>query len=244
MGIQIIQYFQSIGSAFTGVVMPGVVKMVENNPKPEQMCAEMVRIGRIIFMILALIWVCFAFYGKQFIQLWVGDGYEEAFFVACVLMFAYIFTLTESIGSQILWAKNEHKEQAILKFLIVVLNVILTIFLIKWKPVIGATIGTFISLILGDIMVMNIIFKKKIGISLKQYYIGLLKGILPSLTISAVVGYLFSWIGLNGWLGFIINVMVMIGVYGVCMLLFGLNKYEKNLVTSIFNKILKRRKTL
>ena len=242
IGNQIVQYFQSIGSAFTGVIMPGVVKMVENMSKPEQLCDEMIRVGRIIFMVLSFVWICFLLYGKQFIMLWVGKGYDYAFVIACVLMLAYIFILTESIGSQILWAKNQHKEQAILKLLIVSLNVILTIFLIRWKPLLGATIGTFISLVLGDVVVMNIVFKKKIGISLRQYYIGLLKGIFPCLIISAVVGYLFSWIGLSGWFGFVINISVMIGIYCICMLLLGLNHYEKKLVGSIFNKIFKRRK--
>ena len=42
--------------------------------------------------------------------------------------------------------------------------------------------------------------------------------------------------------GFIINIIVIIGIYCICMLLFGLNKYEKKLVGSIFNKIFKRRR--
>ncbi len=244
IGSQIVQYFQSIGSAFTGVVMPGVVKMVENNAEPEQLCGEMVRVGRIIFMVLAFIWICFLLNGNQFIRLWVGSGYDEAFIVACVLMFVNIFYLTESIGTQILWAKNAHKEQAILKLLIVLLNIVLTIFLIKWKPLLGATIGTFISIFLGDVLVMNVIFRKKIGISLIQYYTGLFKGIFPCLTISLIAGYLFSWIGLSGWLGFLINIIFMTGIYSICMLLFGLNKYEKKLISSIFIKLFKRRKTL
>ena len=70
----------------------------------------------------------------------------------------------ESMGTQILWAMNQHKEQAILKIVIVLLNIVLTALLIGWNPLIGATIGTLISLILGDVVVMNIIFKKKLKI--------------------------------------------------------------------------------
>ena len=122
------------------------------------------------------------------------------------------------------------------------LNIISTIFLIKWNPLFGATIGTFISLILGDVVVMNIVFHKKIGISLKKYYMGLFKGILPCLIISTVVGGLFSLLHFSGWLGFACNIFIMVSVYAVCMFLFGFNTYERSLIKSIFEKIFRRRK--
>lgn len=242
IGTQIVTYFQSIGSSFTGVLMPGVVKLVESKATPDQLCDEMIRIGRMVFMILGFIWCCFIFYGKQFISLWVGNDNLDAYYVALILMFAYIFTLSESIGTQVLWAQNAHKEQSFLKLGIVIVNIVITIFLIKLDPLLGATLGTFISLILGDVLVMNVVFHKKIGISLKQYYFGLFKGILPCLLIASVAGGLFSLLHLSGWLGFLGNIIVMIAVYALCMFLFGFSTYEKGLIKSIFAKIFGRRK--
>lgn len=237
IGTQIVQYFQSIGSAFTGVLMPGVVKLVEKNGSSCEITDEMVRIGRIIFMILSLIWVAFLINGKEFIELWVGRNNSQAYIVASILMFAYMFTLTESIGSQILWAMNQHKEQAILKIVIVLVNIVLTVLLIRWNPLIGATIGTFISLILGDVVAMNIIFKKKMKISLKYYYKGIFKGILPCLCITMIIGFLFYKILPMGWIWFCIKVFIMALTYGVTMMIFGMTKYEKNLFSSMFKRI-------
>lgn len=239
IGSQIVQYFQSIGTAVTGVLMPGIVNLVEKKASSKQLCDEMIRIGRTIFMMLSLTWVVFAFYGRQFITLWAGEQNENAFYVALILMFVYIFILTEAIGTQILWAMNAHKEQSISKICIVLLNIVLTIILIRWNPLLGATIGTFISLIVGDIGVMNIVFVKKIGINLKDYYRGLVKGILPSLMITAVGGGIISLFELSGWLGFICNVSMMVLIYIVCMWLFGFSKYEKKLVMSIIDKLKK-----
>lgn len=160
IGTQIAQYYQSIGAAFNGVLMAGIVNMVEDKERFNYITDEMIRIGRIIFIALGLIWSCFFINGKTFIILWAGKENVMSYYVAIILISAYIFILTESIGTQILWALNEHKEQAYLKMVIVLLNIVLTVFLIKWNPLIGATIGTFISLIFGDIVVMNIIFKK------------------------------------------------------------------------------------
>lgn len=239
VGTQIVQYFQSIGSSFTGVLMPGVVKLVENDTSAERLTNEMIRIGRIIFMVLALIWYCFLINGKEFIILWAGIDNQEAYTVAIILMTVYIFILTESIGTQILWAMNEHKEQAILKLLIVVMNIVLTITLIKWKPLIGATTGTFISLLLGDVVVMNMVFKRKIHISLRYYYMGLLKGILPCLIMAGGVGYFIRLVFPKGWIWLVVKVASMVFVYAIMMYIRGMSEYEKALINSIMNKVIK-----
>lgn len=237
VGTQVVQYFQSIGTAFTGILMPGVVNMVENNATSEEMTDEMIRIGRIIFMVLIVIFTGFLVCGNNFIMLWAGSENEQAYMVSAILMLAYIFTLTQSIGSQILWAMNEHKEQSILKIAIVILNIFLTIVLIKWQPLLGATIGTFISLVLGDIIVMDIILKKKINLPIIRYYMGVFKGIVPCAIIAYIVGRICRAYIPYGWTGLIINIIAVCVPYAVCMLAFGMNKYEKNLILSLLGKI-------
>ena len=243
VGTQLTQYFQSIGTAFTGVLMPGIVRMVEGGASPQKLTEEMIRIGRIILMVLGVIWGGFLVCGKQFIHLWAGSENSEAYIVAVILMTAYLFTITEAIGSQILWAMNKHKEQSILNFTIVLLNVVLTIFLIKWNPLLGATIGTFISLFLGDVCVKNIIFAKKMKMNLWVYYKGLFQGIVPCLIISVAVGFVCRMFVPSGWIGFLINGAIICSVYILLMLGFGMNPYEKKLIFSIFHNFKNRRTT-
>ena len=233
IGTQIVQYYQSIGSAVSGVLMPGVVSMVERGASAEQLENEMVRIGRMSLAVLAAIFGGFMLYGKQFILLWAGEEYSNGFAVAAILMFAQMIIYIESIGTQILWAKNEHKEQSILKIAIVLLNIILAIALIKWNALIGATIGTFISLMLGDVIVMNIVFRKKIGIKLGRYYKKLINGIIPAVLLATTVNFFFKQIGLNGWGGFLINICVYVVTLGLLYVIFGLNANEKDLLKKI-----------
>jgi O-antigen/teichoic acid export membrane protein len=209
--------------------------MVESGAKTKTITDEMIRIGRIILIVLGLIWSGFISCGKQFIFLWAGQDNIDAYYVAVILMTSYIFVLTESIGTQILWAMNQHKEQAIMKCVIVLLNILLTIVLIKWKPLIGATLGTFISLTLGDIVVMNVIFHKKLKMNLWYYYKGLAKGVLPSIAITVLSGFAVNFfLKSGGWLFFIIKIAIICLVYAVCMLLFGMSNYEKKFLLSFF----------
>lgn len=242
VGAQISQYYQTIGSAFGNVLMPGVVSLVEENAGPKVLQNEMVRIGRIVLLVLLAILGGFYLYGSQFVELWAGKDYSDGYYVALMLMFAHMLILAESIGTQILWAKNEHKEQAILKLAVVGINIVLTIMLIRWNALIGATVGTVISLLCGDVVVMNFVFHKKIGIDLKEYYSGLFRGILPVFFISVVINIPVSWFGLTGWGGLCCNVAVYCVVYGVLALLVGMNQYEKELVSSLLKTRLVNRR--
>lgn len=240
IGTQIVQYFQSIGTSFTSVLMPGIMRLVTYNKSKDAICSEMIRVGRFIFMVLGLIFICFLVFGKQFIILWAGNDNYNAYYVAVILMSAYLFIMPESVGSQVLWALNMHKEQSYLKILIVFINIVLTVILIKWSPLIGATIGTFISLFFGEIFLMNIIFYKKLRISIKNYYKGMFKGIIPCLFMTLFVGLIISQLHLTRWYGFVINILVMIIFYCLIIYKYGLNNYEIELIKSVINSIYKK----
>ena len=247
LGAQIIQYFKTIGSHFTGVLMAGVVRLVEKGADSKALQDEMVRIGRIILMMLGLVFTVFLVFGRQFVILWAGENYERSYYVTWAIMIPTMFTLVQSIGTQILWAMNKHRNQAIIQLISALINVVLTAFLIRWKPLEGAVIGSVIALTIGDVVCMNIMFKKEIRIKLLGYYAGLFKGILPSLAIAFAAGSLFKLLDMSryGWIGFGANCMVAVAAYGVCMITFGMNKSEKNMLLDIFRKIttlLKRKK--
>lgn len=244
VGTQIVQYFQSIGSAFTGVLMPGIVQMVEKKASAKKITDEMIRIGRIIFIVLSLIWTVFLVNGKEFISLWAGTENKSGYYVAVILMSAYIFVLAESIGTQILWAMNKHKEQAYLKIAIVLCNIFLTIALIKWNPLIGATVGTFISLMLGDVGVMNIIFAKKLNMNLIYYYRNLFKGNIWCICLALIVGMVIKAFLPIGWGWFLIKSISMVIIYGVSMWIIGFNDYEKVLCKSIITRFKRGKKNV
>ena len=188
VGAQINTYFQSLAGSINGVLMPGVVGLVEKKAGIDQILNEMVKVGRLVFIFLGIIWGVFVVIGDSFIQLWAGEANAQAYIVACILITPNMIALIQSIGTQILWAKNKHQVQAYLKITVAVLNIALSVILIKWNPLIGASIGTAIAIIFGDIIVMNIVFTRDIGISMKKYYAGLFKGILPSILITMIFG--------------------------------------------------------
>lgn len=238
-GAQIVQYFKTVGGHFNGVLMAGVVRLVESGANAKALQDEMVRIGRIVFMMLGMVFTVFLVNGTDFMVLWAGENYRQGYMVAAAIMVPTMFTLVQSIGNQILWAMNKHRTQAVVQIVSALINIVLTAFLIKWNPLVGAVVGSVIALTVGDVLCMNVMFKREIGISLMGYYKGLFKGILPSLLLSGGAGLLFNLIGLSkyGWLGLVVNCGVMVLAYGICMLIFGMNTSEKRMIFNIFKKI-------
>ncbi|MCR5309149.1 MAG: oligosaccharide flippase family protein [Bacilli bacterium] len=242
VGTQIVQYYQSIGSAFNDVLMPGVVEIVEKNENSSDLVEnEMIKIGRIIIMCLGIILIGFIFFGKDFIILWTSEENLDAYYVSLLLMIAYTFTLSQSVGTQALWAKNEQKELSFIKIGIVILNVLLTVFLVKWNPLIGATIGTFLSLFLGDVVLTNVLFKIKLKVNLWKYYAGMFKKIWFVFLLTAVVAFGCMHIPIVGWIGLAIKIFVICAFYSVSIYFLGMNNYEKNVINNFFLKFKKKK---
>lgn len=241
IGSQILQYYQQIANSVNGVLMPGVVRLVEKGASAKEIQNEMVRIGRILFILLAGIFVTFVFAGQDFVTLWAGAENRNAYYVIILIMFPMVFYLTEAIGTQILWAKDKHKFQAVIKFCVTILNVGLSIILIRWNALLGATIGTMMAYLLGDVVVMNIVFAKDIGISIKEYYQGLFKGITKALLICIVFGILsrqlFSTVN---WLVVFEKCILLVSIYGISLWKWGMNNSEKDMIKSILKKVRKK----
>lgn len=236
VGSQINHYFQTLGGALNGVIMPGIVRLVETQNTTKVLQNELTRIGRMNFAFVGFIWTAFLIFGKQFVVLWSGEVNSNAYYVALLLTFSMTFVLTLGVATNMLIAMNKHKLLASLKIIVVLVNLVLTVFLIKWNALFGAAIGTFISLLLGDVVAIFVVLKKEVKISIKSYLSDLFNGIIPSLIISGIAGYLFRFLALDGWIGFIINGAMMTCCYIICMLLFGFNNYEKSLIKNIIKR--------
>lgn len=236
VGAQISGYLNSIASSINSVLMPGVVKIVETTEDSRIYEQEMVRIGRLVFMLIGIIYTVFVVAGKEFICLWAGAENEKAYYVACIIMLSQILGAAQSIGAQFLWALDKHKMLAVIQMCVAAANIVLTLIMVKWNPLLGASIATAITYCMGT-LVTNLIFRKAMEISLRRYYKGLFKGIVPSLIPAVVVGAAVGFIDIGMIGGFILKCTSMTAVYVVCMYIKGMNESERNIVKSVILKI-------
>lgn len=239
VGTQIHQYFQSIASGINGVTMPGIVALWGAGAPKQEIELEMIKVGRLSLLVIGIIMGGFLAVGDSFVSLWAGQENADAYGVAVLLMLPMTLALAQSAGSQVLWAMGRHQLQAVIKLLASIGNILMTFALVSWNPLIGAALSSSLSCFIGDIVAMNAVFKREIKINLVNYYKGLLKGIAPSVMVASVSAWLLKYLLPFGWASLVVEIVVALIVYALCLYQFGFNEYEKSLVGSIMERAFK-----
>ena len=178
--------------------------------------------------------------GQYFINVWAGIDYNNAYYVALLLIIPVTVPLIQNLGIEIQRAKNKHKFRSIVYFLIAIGNVLISIPLVKLYGEIGAALGTAICLTIGNIIIMNWYYQVKIKLDMFYFWKQIFK-LFPGTILSTVLGIGLSKILIvNSIIHFLIVGLFYVCVYLVCLFTFGMNAYEKNLIKGPINKILKR----
>lgn len=237
---QLNNIYLSFSTAISGVLLPKMTKMIENKASDEEISNEFVKTGRIQYIIMALVINGFIIFGREFIQIWSGSEYSVSYIIACILMIPVTIPLIQNVGINILQAKNKNKFRTALYICISVLNVILSIPLARMYGGVGAAIGTAVSLVIGNIFIMNIYYYKVIKIDIPRFWKNILKMTIP-LTIIAIPAYFINQLFIfNTWLTLIIKIGIFILIYCVTVYFSSMNKYEKELINGVAKKFIKK----
>lgn len=234
--------FSSISNVVCGVTFPQISRVVFSNANRDTLTRCCARYSRLQMFISAPLMGGFILFGKLFASLWVPEYDSKAVWI-CTLIIVIPETLAVVEGTifHVMKAKNMQKTRSLILFGIMIANIILTVFLIKWNDVYGPAIGTGISFIIGNLILSNIYYHKKVGVDVIKFSKQLFKGILPAFIISLIIGIFINMIPVSGWLGFILKGCLYVGEYSVITILVGINKEEKSLAKGLFNKFIKKK---
>lgn len=97
------------------------------------------------------------------------ENYIESYAITLLLIVPVTIPLIQNLGIEIQRAKNLHRVRSVVYLCIAISNVLISIPFIKiWGPS-GAALGTAISLIVGNIIFMNIYYQKRIGLDILYF---------------------------------------------------------------------------
>lgn len=232
--------YNQISSAISNVFIPKINRIAVQFPDKRGdilLTQLMTKVGRIQFIILALILSGFISYGRIFIKLWVGDIYNNSFWVAIFIMIPGTVALIQNMGIEIQRAKNMHQSRSIVYTAISVLNVLMSIPLIKKYGAVGASIGTCIAIIAGNIIFMNVYYHKKIGLDMIYFWkniISFIPALIPNIILGMIV---YKLININSWIGLFYIIVIHSVIYCLSMWGLGFNNSEKQMILNILNKV-------
>ncbi len=230
------QLFVNLSTAISGVLLPKMSKMVAEEASSYELTNEMIKVGRIQYFVIFLMASGLVIVGKPFIIWWVGSEYELSYYVALLLIIPVCFPLIQNLGISILQAMNKHKFRAIATTIMAFINIIISYFLAKKIGVLGTALGTSISLIVCNLIIMNIYYRKVIQLEIGRFWKEIIKMSLTFILPIFLIIIFMIFCKLNG----IISVIVYSLFYSVCFILISyfitMNEYEKNIVNKVLQK--------
>ncbi len=239
IAVQINHYYLNFSASIGSFFFPRIVGLSIKERTDKELSNLFIKVGRVQLFVIALICSGFIAFGKDFILLWTGKEYVTAYYIIVVLMLPTLISRSQSLGTQILLAKDKHKFRAIFFLGITVLDIAISIPLVVLWNGFGAALGTCIATIIGPVITMNIYYSRVIGLDIKGYF----KSAIPVLLKVAVVlalGLVLNrlWQASN-WLILGIQILTYLVVYLVIMYFWSFNESEKALVSELVRKIKK-----
>ena len=232
--------YLNFSTAISSVFTPKIHRIVNSNDEEKKKNNELTKlfisVGRMQFFILGLILSGFIFFGKYFIYCWAGEEYSLSYYIALLLICPVTISLCQNVGIEIQRAKNKHQFRSIVYLIMALINVGLSIIFCYWWGNIGTAIGTTVSLLVANGLIMNIYYHKKLGINIISFWKSIIS-ILPSLIIPILFGiFILIKIQYNNLFEFTFWLICYTLLYGIFVILFGTNKEEKKIIFKRLNK--------
>lgn len=229
--------YMALSLAISGVYLPHITEIISKRESMQRISNLFIQIGRWQYFLLAAVASGFFVFGKQFIEIWAGKGFEDAYWITVLIIIPFTIDLIQNIGLAILQAQNKYDFRAKVYFCMGIFNLSLAIPLgIKYGGV-GCAFATGLSMFIGNGLIMNWYYLKITKLDIVRFWKNIGKISIGVLGITVFFYILNSYIGINGIIIFIIKITIFTLIYLLIMYRFFMNIDEKIKIKNIICKI-------
>lgn len=242
VAIQLHSMQEQFSTAMSSLFLPRITALVSSEKDDKKELSDLfIKVGRLQFIILSFVLVAFVVYGEQFVRLWAGESYHDAYYITVLFFAATTIPLCQNLGIIILQARNQMKFRALCYCFTSVLCVILQLVLVHICGGIGCAIALALAILVGHIIVMNYYYYKNQGLDIRRFWRDILKmSIFPSIIGVLIYVIRNSFVFGGNWLSLIIEAVLFSLIYFSLAYFFQFNESEKKLSKKIL--LYRRRK--
>ena len=235
-------YVSLFASAINGMFMPRISKIVHEGKKETELTDLMIRIGRIQCIIIGALVVGFISFGQSFIiDIWRKPDFTESYLCAVFLIIPSYFYMPLQIANTTLIVENKVKLQSIIYIITGIANVGLSLVMSRYMGALGASISICIAYLLRSTLLV-IAHIKVLHLDMKRFFKESYLKITPALLV--VLGFGLCLENFNpiniGILRFIVNGSAFVAAFAVIMVVFVMNKSEKDMIFGTIKTILRK----
>lgn len=232
VGAQIYMMYMQFGTQIASVFYPKVSILYQEENRLQKVSDLFIRVGRATFFVILLVLSGFIIFGREFLLVWVGEGYEAAYWVAIIVMLPFSVDLAQNLGLCILQVKGQYGFRAKIYLLSALLNIITTVLFARRIGITGAALSTGISMFLTSGLIMNWFFQKRVGLNMIKFWkttIGIIS-LAVLLTGAACFIKGMIWHDPVSVIQLGLGILLYTIVYGAVMFLFAADPAERELL--------------
>lgn len=241
VGMQLTMCYMNIGLVVSSVFFPKVSVLNSEDNADDNISKLFVRTGTICFILLLLILSGFVLFGKEFIILWAGRTYIEAYYIAIIVMLPFTIDIIQNIGLTILQVKGLYTFRSKMYLVSASINVIGTAIFAYYFGGYGAAASTGISLLIVSGGIMNWYYIRYAKLNVKLFWKKIFIIIVRFIPIF-ISGFLIESIVETKSL--YVSLIVKCILYSILYVIWGyyfvINNEEKNLLKTIVNNFIKK----
>lgn len=240
VAIQLEHMYMSFSTAISGVFLPKVTAMAVRDSDGKSISDLFIKTGRIQYCVMILVLTGFFLFGRQFIRLWAGEGYDDAYIISMLFFVPLTIPLIQNLGITILQARNQMKFRSLLYLVISLISLGAQIPLSKYYGGIGCACAIAGALVLGQILVMNVYYQVKQKIDIVGFWIEIIKMSVVPAILTMLTYYVLLQYALDTVVKLVAGIVLYLVVYLPLFFKLSMNAYERNLISKPIKKVLKR----
>lgn len=229
VGATFTNMMQSFTTGINSVLTPKINTMVFTGSSNTELTDMVIRFGRLQAYIVALVCSGFIAFGQQFIKLWAGPDYSEAYWVCLATMIPICIPLVQSVALNIIVAQNRHRFRSLVYLGIAIVNVIGTILCVNQFGIIGAAVVSGVAYIIGPGIILNWYYWKKIGLEIPRFWKEIVKLFIIPTIMAAVTIFILNFVTLDKWITLLIGIIIYTLVFAILNWFVVMNDYEKDI---------------
>ena len=234
-------YAYTITTAISGLFMTRIAKILAGEQAKEGLNRLFVGVGRFQMAVNGLIVAGFAVVGRHFIQLWMGEGYAQAYAGILLILLPGLFYNPLQIANTTMVVEKKVKHVALVCVATGILNVALSFPLSKVFGVTGACISICVAYCVRDVL-LHIIYGRQLALDMKGFAKECYGRTAVPILLTVALGLVMNhFVPDSGWMVLILKGSLVVVVYLLLIWLFGLREQERSGIARRVKGMLQRR---
>jgi O-antigen/teichoic acid export membrane protein len=170
VGARIVEAFVQLVLGVVGMMLP-IFSQFEGRGDYGSIRSALLQATKLGTILSTFVGLSVVFYGRAFVERWMGPGFGPAYGVAAILAAGFMLDLPQSPGVQLLYGLSKHRPYALLNVVEGAANVLLSIALVRRFGLYGVALGTAIEFAVFKLLIQPAYVCRPIGLPVRVYMV-------------------------------------------------------------------------